>query len=132
MAEQGLSYRVTFREGDLVADEWGDGYDAVLIFNVMHVLTPEQAAAAAEKAFSSLVPGGTLAIVDAVYRQRGGDIDAVSGGSELLFYVINGTRAYPEERILGWIGDAGFEAVRRRSLLAMPEALITARKPLSA
>jgi hypothetical protein len=52
----------------------------------------------------------------------------VAGGSELLFYVINGTRAYPEATIREWVRDAGFEDVRRKRLLAMPEALITARK----
>jgi len=130
MAEQGLAERVEYREGDLVTDDWGDGYDVVLLFNVLHVLAPKQAAAALAKARHALTPGGTLALVDAVHRSRGGDVGAVAGGSELLFYVINGTRAYPEETILGWARDAGFEHVRRTSLMAMPEALITARKPV--
>jgi len=130
MAEQGLADRVMYQEGDLTTDEWGDGYDVVLLFNVLHVLSPEQAAAALAAAREAIVPGGTLVVLDAVHRPRGGNLDAVAGGSELLFYVINGTRAYPEDTILRWIRDAGFERPRRTSLMAMPEALITARKPL--
>ncbi|MDO8916051.1 MAG: methyltransferase [Coriobacteriia bacterium] len=128
-AARGLTDRVTYVEGDLTADDWGSGYDVVLVFNVLHVLTPEKAADAVAKAHSALVPGGTLAIVDAVHAEgRRGDVGAVAGGSELLFYVINGTRAYPEATILEWVRSAGFENVRRKRLLAMPEALITARK----
>jgi SAM-dependent methyltransferase len=129
-AERGLSDRVTYVEGDLTTADWGEGYDVVLVFNVLHVLDPETAAAAVAKARAALAPGGTLVIVDSVHTGgRGGDIDAVGGGSELLFYVINGTRSYPEESILGWVRAAGFDQVRRRRLLAMPEALITARAP---
>jgi SAM-dependent methyltransferase len=129
-AERGLTDRVSYVEGDLMGDDWGSDYDVVLIFNVLHVLSPEHAAAAVIQAFRALRSGGTLAIVDAVHAEgRGGDVDAVAGGSELLFYVINGTRAYPEETIRAWLRDAGFEAVGRKRLLAMPEALITARKP---
>jgi SAM-dependent methyltransferase len=132
-AERGLSDRVEYVEGDLLAVDWSDGYDVVLVFNVLHVLAPEHAAAALAKAWTALVPGGTLAILDAVHSERsGGDVDAVAGGSELLFYVINGTRAYPEEEIVRWVRDAGFEDVARKRLLAMPEALIIARKPTAA
>jgi SAM-dependent methyltransferase len=132
-AERGLAERVEYVEGDLVADDWGEGYDLVLVFNVLHLLSPEHAAAAVAKAFGALAPGGTLVIVDAVHAEgRGGNVDAVAGGSELLFYVINGTRAYPEATIREWVRDAGFGDVRRKRLLAMPEALITARRPVGA
>ena len=128
VAAQDMGDRITFREGDLVSAEWGEGYDVVLIFNVLHVLSPADARAAVAKAHAALAPGGTLAIVDSAHRGAKGDLDAVGGGSELLFYVINGTRAYPEETMLGWVRDAGFISIRSRRLLAMPEVLITARR----
>jgi SAM-dependent methyltransferase len=129
IAEQGLSDRVLFRAAGLTTDAWGDGYDVVLLFNVLHVLSPDDAARAVMSALDALAPGGTLAVVDSVHSEKHGDVDIVGGGSELLFYAINSTRAYPEARMLGWIADAGFEAVRVRHLLAMPEVLITARRP---
>lgn len=126
---QRMSDRVTFREADLTTDEWGEGYDIVLLFNLLHVLSPEDAASAVARAHDSLVPGGTVVIVDAVHRGDAGDIDAVGGGSELLFFAINSTRAYAEGTMLGWVEAAGFDKIRRRRVLAMPEALITAVRP---
>lgn len=128
--QRGLAERVTYVEGDLATADWGSGHDLVLIFNVLHVLTPEVAAAAVAKAHDALAPGGTLVVVDAVHDGgAGGRIGAVAGGSELLFYVINGTRAYPEADIKAWMDEAGLTDVRRTRLLALPEALITARRP---
>jgi SAM-dependent methyltransferase len=127
--DRGLTERVTYVEGDLTTAEWGQGFDVVLIFNVLHVLAPEAAAAAVRKAHDALAPGGTLVVVDAVHDGgAGGRIGAVAGGSELLFYVINGTRAYPEAHIKAWMHEAGLEDVHRKRLLALPEALITARR----
>ncbi len=127
--EQGLSDRITYQEGDLLTAQWGEGYDVVLVFNVLHVLTPDAAVAVLERARTALRPGGTLVVLDSVHRGATGDIDAVGGGSELLFYAINGTRAYSEEQMLEWVRAAGFDRVRRQRLLALPEALITARTP---
>lgn len=127
--ERGLSDRVTYLEGDLTTVPWGDGYDVVLIFNLLHILSPESALETVQKAYAALRPGGTLVVVDSAHRGRSGNIDAVGGGSELLFYAINGTRSYPEDDMVAWVRGAGFDRVHVGRLLAMPEAVITAVKP---
>jgi SAM-dependent methyltransferase len=129
VAERGLSDRISYLEGDLRLDEWGDGYDAVLLFNVLHVLSAEAAAAAIRGAYDALSPGGTLVVLDSAHRSWRGDVSAVGGGSELLFYALNNTRTYPEEQMVRWMRDAGFGGVRRSQLLAVPEAILTAAKP---
>lgn len=128
-AEQGLDDRISFREGDLRSTDWGEGYDVVLIFNLLHVLSDSDATDAMRRAYDALAPSGTLAILDAVHSEKNGDVGIVGGGSELLFYAINSTRAYPEATMVEWVREAGFSDVRTKHLLAMPEALITARKP---
>ncbi len=129
IAEQGLSDRVGFRAASLTTDDWGEGFDVVLLFNVLHVLSPGDAAQAVRSAYGALAPGGTLAVVDAVHADKHGNVGIVGGGSELLFYAINSTRAYTEAQMLAWVADAGFDAVRTKRLLAMPEVLITAQRP---
>lgn len=129
VAAEGLAQRIAYEEGDLLEGEWGSGYDCVLVFNVLHVLSEPDAELACRKAYDALAPGGTLVVVDSAHSGSSGDIDIVGGGSELLFYTINSTRAYSEERMLAWVRGAGFELVSTRKLLAMPEALITARRP---
>ena len=128
VAEQGLSDRIDFRAGDLGTAEWGEGYDAVLLFNVVHLLEPEAAVAALRSAHQALVPGGTLVVLDSVHAERRGGVDIVGGGTELLFYALNSTQAYPESQLLAWVRDAAFERVKARHLLALPEVLITARR----
>lgn len=129
VAESEVADRVEFMIGDLTKVEWGDGYDVVLLFNVLHVLSPEAASDAVERAYRTLAPGGTIAVLDSVHRGHRRDIDATGGGSELLFYAINGTRSYPEETIVAWVEAAGFESVRSQHLLGFPEVLICARRP---
>lgn len=65
--------------------EWGEGYDVVLIFNVIHNATEPEAQQLMRKALAALRPGGTLAVLESAYRQTSGDLDAASGFGELFF-----------------------------------------------
>jgi len=121
----GLSDRVTFREGDLLSEQWGDGYDILLLFNVVHVFSPEQVARIFGKARSALRAGGTFAVLDSAHAGSSGDIDTAGGANELLFWVINNTRAYPEESVVAWMREAGFGDVRARHLAVVPQATLT-------
>ena len=124
VAETGLSDRITFRAGDLHELEWGGGFDVVLLFNVLHNMSPEQAAATITRARGCLQEGGSLVILDSAHRTRRGDHSTVNGFNELFFFVINGTRPWPEEVLSGWMRDAGFSGIRRRRLLTMPAGVL--------
>jgi len=128
IAEQGMSDRVEFVAGDLLEAEWGEGFDGVLLFNLLHVFSPKQCEAILAKAHDALAPGGTVAVYDAAHKETGGNINAVGGGSELLFYAINNTRAYPEATMRDWVASAGFADLRSKHPLGMPEVLITGRR----
>ena len=121
----GLSDRITFREGDLQSEEWGSGYDVVLLFNVVHIFTPEQCVELFSRAHAALRPGGTFAVLDSAHRGGTGDIDAAGGANELLFWTINNTRAYPEQDVADWMHATGFSSVRARHLLTVPQAALT-------
>jgi 2-polyprenyl-3-methyl-5-hydroxy-6-metoxy-1,4-benzoquinol methylase len=128
VAEDGFQDRVRHREGDLRTAAWGEGYDVVLIFNVLHNSTGEEATAICRRAHAALRPGGTLAILDGEHRDRRGDVDQVGGFNELFFFVVSGTRAYTEETMRGWMRDAGFAGLRTRRLLFAPAVLLTGTK----
>ncbi len=126
--EEGLSDRVTFREGDLREAEWGEGYDLVLLFNILHNLEGPECAEAVRKARAALRPGGTLAIADSEHAGEEGNLSAVAGFNELFFFLLSGSRAWPEPDIRGWLTEAGFEQVKRGTTLALPGLiLLTAR-----
>lgn len=122
--EQGMAERVTYREGDLREAEWGEGYDVVLIFNVLHNLSEAESVAAIEAAKRALAPGGTLVVLDSEHTGGDGDLSTTSGFNELFFFVVSGARAYPEGVMSGWMRDAGFSNVRRRKLFSVPDAVV--------
>lgn len=125
VAREGLGDRIAFAEGDLETTDWGDGYDIVLLFNVVHIFSPEQCVELFSKARAALRPGGTFVVLDSAHRGGAGDIDAAGGANELLFWTINNTRAYPEHDIADWMHATGFSAVRVRHLLTVPQAALT-------
>ena len=126
VAEQGLSERITYRSGDLRRDEWGDGYDAVLLFNILHNLSEDECRDAITAAGDALRPGGLLVVLDSDHTQRKGNVDQTGGFSEMLCFLTSGTRAYPVDSIRGWMRDAGFGNIRKQRLFTGPYmALLT-------
>jgi len=120
IAEAGLADRVAFREADARTDPWGTGYDAVLLFNLVHNLTPEESQEAMRNAHAALRPGGVLVVLDSEYREGGGDVSLTAGLNEMMFYLTSGTRVYPERLIRRWMTDAGFTKTVTRHLIGMP------------
>lgn len=124
VAELGFSERVRHREGDHRRADWGEGWDAVLLFNVLHNEREEEARAMIGRASRALRPGGLLLILDGEHREPGGRISAVAGLNEIFFFLINGTRAWPEATLRGWMEQAGLRDIRRRGLLRAPAVLL--------
>ncbi|MCB9744175.1 MAG: methyltransferase domain-containing protein [Alphaproteobacteria bacterium] len=120
--------RVRYRAGDMRADDWGEGYDLITLFNVLHNATEAEAIDAVRRAYAALAPGGTLAILDAEHQTPTGDRSATAGFNELFFALISGAGAWPEETMRGWMRDAGFVHLQRKRLWTMPEVLLTGRR----
>lgn len=129
VAEAGFGDRVSYREGDMRTAHWGEGYDVVLLFNVIHNATGPEAKEMLQKARTTLRPGGTLAILESAHEKRQGNISQVGGFNELFFFLVSGAQAYPEETLQQWVTEAGFESAGLSRLLFAPAVLLTARKP---
>ena len=129
VAELGHADRVRHREGDHRVTPWGEGWDAVLIFNVLHNAAPEQAQAMLRRAWAALRPGGRLLILDSEHRETTGDVTAIAGFNEIFFFLLNGTQAWPEATLRAWMGAAGFQDLRARRLLRAPAVLLSGVRP---
>lgn len=117
--------RVTHRAGDFRRDDWGDGWDAILLFNVLHNATEAEARGALRRARASLAPGGRLVICDAAHP--GGDrIDFAAGWNELFFFLVSGAQAWPEATLAAWCASEGLRILRRSQLLIAPNMLLVA------
>jgi ubiquinone/menaquinone biosynthesis C-methylase UbiE len=112
VAEAGMAGRVRYRAGDLRTAEWGEGWDCVLIFNVIHNLSPEECQAAVERAKGALKPGGRLVILEAEHRHVRDRINQAAAFAEIMCFMTSGTRAYPEAQMRAWVEAAGFAGIK--------------------
>jgi len=124
VSEEGLAERVRFREGDFRTSEWGGGYDIIFLFNIIHTVSKSEAPKILDKAYNSLEPGGTVAILDSEHVGNEKDLTATCGFNELLFFIINGTCVYPEEDIRRWMIEAGFSKLTKKKLIILPMMLL--------
>lgn len=128
IAAAGLSDRVRFRDGDATTADFGGGYDTVLCFNLVHHLTPEQAAGLFRRAHEALKPGGTLAVLD-VFADPGRHA-AHADLLALFVYLSSGAQVHTSAQLAGWLRDAGFGRPRTLRVLRIPGlTLRVARRP---
>jgi SAM-dependent methyltransferase len=124
--EEGMEGRVTFREGDLRQVDWGQGYDVVLLCNILHNLAADECAEALRKARAALREGGTVVVADSAHSGSEGDLEATAGFNELFFFLVSGSQAWPEPMLREWLDGAGFVGVRRRSTMLLPGLVVLA------
>ncbi len=118
----GMSDRIALQQGDWNRDEFGEGYDCLLMSNILHG-QGSQAKMKLAKAFRALLPGGLLIVHDfLLHDDKSGPLPAA------LFNLMVG--AYTASEMVSVIGSAGFTDVR---LVARHErrgsGLVTAVRP---
>jgi 2-polyprenyl-3-methyl-5-hydroxy-6-metoxy-1,4-benzoquinol methylase len=119
IAGAGMADRVRHRDGDATTDDLGSGYDAVLCFNLVHHLAPGQIASLLGKIHEALVPGGTLAVMDAFAdpaRRR----SAAANFLGMFVYLSSGSQVHTPAELHGWLREAGFGAPRRIRMRRIP------------
>ena len=124
VAAAGMADRVRFRDGDATAGDLGGGdsdsrYDAVLCFNLVHHLAPDQIPALFGKAREALAPGGTLAVMDA-FADPARRASAAANFLGLFVYLSSGSQVHTPAQLRGWLREAGFGAPRRVRVLRIP------------
>lgn len=127
--EAGLADRVRYREGDFVTDEVGNGFDAVLVANIIHSYSEADNRVILRKAAGALLPGGRLAVLDFFVD------DGRTGPLFNLLFAVNmlvnteGGDAYPASDVARWLVDAGLEPAGGPLFLNDRSALLLADKP---
>nr|AYM52759.1 methyltransferase type 12 [Archangium disciforme] len=123
----GLSHLVTHREGDLLTAELGGPYDAVLLFQVMHHLSPAQNVALLRRVRGALGARGTLAVLE--YLRE--DIQDPASSAPLIglhYFLTSGAAAYTPAEVEGFLDDAGFRIEQARPIRHLPlQTLLLAR-----
>ena len=112
LADAGLEGRVHLRGGDLLRDDFGTGYDAVLLASVLHCLRPEDNARLLGRVRDALGPGGVVIVSEQVVEGRPSDTVLRQAFLQMfslnLFHLMGG-QLYSQETIVGWLTGNGFE-----------------------
>ena len=117
VAAAGLGERIDFVAGDFLADELPAGYDALLLFNILHGFTPEQNQALLKKAAGALAPGGRIAVLEQLAGAGGSRANrTINGLLAFSFFLTLGGQVYSVKDLDGWLQGAGFGHIRRYPL----------------
>jgi hypothetical protein len=124
--KEGIDDLVSHKEGDMLKDDFGSGWDVVLLSNIIHHFLPDQIVDILKRVKRASSPGGAVAIWDFEVPRRGakpGPGDAAA----LLFRLTSNAAAYRAEDYRGWIRKAGFEDIRTHRTVTIPgNVLLTA------
>lgn len=132
IAAAGLEDRVRVRGGDYLTDELGEGYDAALLFNVVHAHDGAENVRLLRRVADALAPGGRVAVLDQLAGSARAPVGRAGLGFVGLTYLVTlGARTHPFADVAEWLRAAGFEDVRRTSIRrgGPGNALVQAAKP---
>ena len=125
---QGMGDRYHLLPGSAFDVDFGSGYDAILITNLLHHFTPADNEKLLKKSRAALGPGGQVFILEFVPNE-----DRVSPPVPALFSLtmLGSTPqgdAYTLAEYEAMCRNAGLEAPRQIALEPMPQSLLVARK----
>ncbi|MFB3815536.1 MAG: methyltransferase [Terriglobales bacterium] len=127
IAAAGVADRVTTRAGDMLTDDFGEGYDLVLLAAICHMFSPDQNRSLFKRAYQALAPGGKLMVRDFILEP---DKTAPEFAALFSLNMLVNTPAgasYSEEEYTAWMREAGFAEVQRVRMQG-PSDLIVGRK----
>jgi 2-polyprenyl-3-methyl-5-hydroxy-6-metoxy-1,4-benzoquinol methylase len=125
---EGIADIVEHREGDLTRDDLGEGWDVVLLSNILHHFRAEQIAAILARVQRATAGGGTVAIWE-LERPRRTAAPNEGDGVALFFRLTSTAGAYSGEEYADWLRQAGFGAVTIvRPRLSPGNVLVHARR----
>lgn len=130
ITREGMSERVSVREGNYFTDNFGSGWDTILLSNMLQTEGRQTCRIVLKKAFAALNPGGKLLVHGFMPNA-----DRISPTQPVLFsvfmmLVFPEGEAYSAEEIIGWAQETRF--VEGQKIALSPPAfssLVVARKP---
>ncbi len=124
-----LGDRVNTIGGDFKNDDFGSGYDLILIANVLHMYDEDQAKFLLQKAINTLSSKGRI-----ILHGFCTDGDDTSPLNDVLFslniaLLTPGGRAHPVAEKINWLKQFGIQEVQHFRIDAIPTGVLTGIKP---
>ena len=116
VSKAGMAAQVNIRSGDMLHDDYGSGYDIVMLNAICHMFTEEQNREIFRRARQALAPNGRLVVQDFILNpDKTGPLQAALFSVNMLVATKAGAD-YSEREYTTWMKDAGFGEVRRIGL----------------
>ncbi len=116
LSKAGVAAQVSARSGDMLHDEYGSGYDLILLNAICHMFSEEQNREMFSRARKALAPNGRLAVQDFILNpDKAGPLQAALFSVNMLTGTEAG-RSYSEPEYTAWMKAAGFAEVHRINL----------------
>ena len=124
----GMEDRVDTKAGDFNKDDFGEGYDLILLANVIHMYDQDAGQNLIRKTYQSLKPGGRIVIHGFCT-----DKEETAPVEDALFnltmgLLTEGGKAHPVKEKIQWMEKEGFSKIRHFRVDAIPTGVITAVK----
>jgi cyclopropane fatty-acyl-phospholipid synthase-like methyltransferase len=121
IAAEKIGDRVRFQEGDFWIDDLGTGHDVALLFNVIHIYSPDENTDLLRKVVGALNQGGLIVIMEQITSKvSGSTANALARLQGLNFFNDLGAQTYGFDEIAGWLTKVGFSNARRINLRKTP------------
>ena len=122
--QAGVQTQVAVRPGNMLLDDFGSGYDIVMLNAICHMFSEEQNREIFRRARRALAPGGRLVVQDFILNsEKTGPLHAVLFALNMLVGTEAGA-SYSEPEYIGWMKDAGFTDVRRINLTGPSDLIV--------
>ncbi len=119
----GVAAQVSLRTGDMLQDDFGSGYDIIMLNAICHMFSEEQNRDIFRRAHQALAPNGRLVVQDFILNpEKTGPQHAALFSLNMLVNTEAGA-SYSESEYTYWMTAAGFAEVSRINLPG-PSSLI--------
>jgi (2Fe-2S) ferredoxin/predicted O-methyltransferase YrrM len=126
VAQAGVSAQVRLRAGNMLHDDFGSGYNLVLLNAICHMFSEEQNRELFRRARQALAPNGRLVVQDFILNpEKTGPTHAALFSLNMLVSTDAGA-TYSEAEYTGWMKSAGFDEASRINLPG-PSSMVVGR-----
>ena len=120
-AEKNLAARITLQKGDMFKTDWGEGFDMILLFNVLHQFDIDMGARLLKKAYHALKPGGKVAVLDQITGKISGSAtNALIRLVALQYYLFIDGRVFSQDDLTAMANEVGFGGIQFHKLQKLP------------
>lgn len=126
--DAGIADVVSFRECDLLNDDYGEGADVVVLANILHHFSPEVNRGILQRAKRALKGGGSIGIFDIEAPRKDAAPEAAGDAAALFFRITSNGACFSGDDYVFWLNETGFSKPRVvRSVLVPSRLLVIAQ-----